>query len=86
MNIHRHTPEIDDLDFTKLSERLGPLHAKQRLGIEIDYVTQLIGQGTDLFNLQNWSSRPSLIEFLLKVSGMYKRGVRNARHVALRRN
>jgi predicted MPP superfamily phosphohydrolase len=77
---------IDELDLVKLAERLGPLHAKQRLGIEIEREAQINGQGINLFNLRNWSSHPSLIELLLKVGRMYKRGVRNACHVSLRRN
>src|SRR5688572_24495076 len=76
---------IDEFDWAKLAERLGPLHAKQRLGIEIDHEAQIVGQGVNLFHLENWYSI-HLIQLVLKLSGIYRRGIRNARRVALRRN
>ena len=37
----------------KLEERLGPLHARQRLGIEKDHEAQVFGQGLTFFHLEN---------------------------------
>jgi uncharacterized protein len=79
----KHTP---DLSSANLARRLGQLHAKQRLGIEADHEAQIIGQGLNLFHPENWYLARPLIEFGLKLSGLYWRGLRNARRVALRRN
>ena len=38
----------------KLEQRLGRLHAKQRLGIEKDHEAQIFGQGISFFHIENW--------------------------------
>ena len=45
----------------KLEERLGPLHARQRLEIERDHEAQVFGQGLTFFHLENWYSAPAII-------------------------
>ena len=75
----------DPFDFGGLVERLGPRLAEQRLGIELDHWAGLAGRSTSSF-LENWPSIGSVLEMLLKLSGLYWRGLRNAHHVALRRN
>ena len=40
----------------KLEQRLGPVHAKQRLGIETDHEAQAFGQGLTFFHIENWYS------------------------------
>ncbi len=42
---------MDEDILRKLAERLGPLHAKQRLGIETDHEAQIFGQGLILFHI-----------------------------------
>ena len=44
----------------KLETRLGPLHARQRLGIETDHEAQVFGQGLTFFHLENWYSAPAV--------------------------
>ena len=44
----------DDLQF--LQNRLGPLHAKLRLGIEADHEAQVFGQGINYFHIENLRS------------------------------
>jgi hypothetical protein len=39
---------------TKLQRRLGRLHAKLRLGIEMDHEAQIFGQGINFFHIENW--------------------------------
>ena len=67
----------------ELEKRLGPLHARQRLGIERDHEAQVFGQGLIFFNLENASLAPSVIEGALKLSGLYWRARRNAERVTV---
>ncbi len=70
----------------KLEQRLGRLHARQRLGIETDHEAQIFGQGLTFFHLENWYSAHSIIRGALKLSGLYWRARRNAERVVVRRN
>lgn len=70
----------------KLEQRLGRLHAKQRLGIERDHEAQIFGQGLNFFHIENWYSAHSLIRYALKLSGLYWRGQRNAERIQVRHN
>lgn len=75
-------PEI----LRKLEMRLGPLHARQRLGIEEDHEAQIFGQGLTFFHLENLYSAPAIIGTALKLTGLYWRARRNAERVVIRRN
>jgi uncharacterized protein len=70
----------------KLEQRLGALHARQRLGIEVDHEAQVFGQGLNFFHPENWYGSPSLIRAVLKLTGLYGRGCRNAARVQIRHN
>jgi len=70
----------------KLEQRLGRLHARQRLGIETDHEAQIFGQGLTFFHLENWYSVHSVIRGLLKLTGLYWRARRNAERIVVRRN
>ncbi len=52
---------------TMLEQRLGRLHARQRLGIEREFEGKVFGRGLKLFHLENWYSAPVLIRTVLKV-------------------
>lgn len=69
----------------KLEDRLGRLHARQRLGIEQDH-EQIFGHGINFFHIENWYSVQSLIRNILRVTGLYKRGRMNAQRVQIRHN
>jgi predicted MPP superfamily phosphohydrolase len=69
-----------------LEQRLGRLHARQRLGIERDHEAQIFGQGINLFHIENWYSVHSLIRATLKLTGLYWRGVRNAQQIQVHHN
>ncbi|WP_414642293.1 metallophosphoesterase [Bradyrhizobium sp.] len=69
-----------------LERRLGRLHARQRLGIEADHEAQIFGQGLNFFHIENWYSIHSVIRTILKLSGLYWRGRRNAERVVLKKN
>ncbi|MCB1685213.1 MAG: metallophosphoesterase [Pseudomonadales bacterium] len=61
----------------RLEKRLGPLHARQRLGIEADHEARVFSGGSSLFHLENWYSFPSLIRFSLRMTGLHQRAIRN---------
>jgi len=71
---------------TDLERRLGPLHAKQRLGIETDHEAQAFGHGLNFFHVENWYSIHSVIRNMLRLTGLYGRGLRNAERVEVRHN
>jgi hypothetical protein len=52
----------------QLDQRLGPLHARQRLAIELDHEAQVFGQGLTFFHLENWLSAPAVIRTALKLT------------------
>jgi predicted MPP superfamily phosphohydrolase len=70
----------------KLEQRLGRVHAKQRLGIETAHEAQVFGQGINFFHIENWYSVHSVIRNTLKLTGLYERGKRNAERIVVRHN
>jgi uncharacterized protein len=70
----------------RLEQRLGPLHARQRLGIEADHKAQAFGYGLNFFHIENWYSVHSIIRNTLRLSGLYWRGKRNAENPKVRHN
>ena len=70
----------------KLEQRLGPIHARQRLGIETDHEAQVFGQGLTFFHLENASLAPAIIRNALKLTGLYGRARRNAERIVVKRN
>jgi predicted MPP superfamily phosphohydrolase len=77
---------MNDTDLSKLEERLGGLHAKQRLGIETDHEAQIFGQGIMFFHIENWYPVHSVIRNALKLTGLYWRGRKNAERIQVRHN
>src|ERR1700676_277463 len=69
---------VDTDILRQLEQRLRPIPARQRLGIEIDHEAQVFGQGLTFFHLENLSSAHVLIRTILKMTGLYPRGLRNA--------
>ena len=70
----------------RLESRLGPLHARLRLGIEREHEAQAFGQGLSFLHLENLPLMRAMIEIALRVTGTYWRGRANAGKVQLRRN
>jgi uncharacterized protein len=68
----------------KLEQRLGRLHARQRLGIENDYEARIFGHGIKFLHIENWYSIHSVIRHALKLTGLYWRGRRNAENIQVR--
>jgi predicted MPP superfamily phosphohydrolase len=70
----------------KLEQRLGRVHARQRLGIEKDYEQRVFGHGINFFHIENWYSIHSVIRNSLKLAGLYRRGCKNAERIQIRHN
>ena len=68
-----------------LETRLGPLHARLRLGIEREHEAQAFGQGS-VFASGKLTLIQVIIEVALRVTGTYWWGRANAGKVELRRN
>jgi predicted MPP superfamily phosphohydrolase len=70
----------------QLERRLGRVHARQRLGIESEREPRIIGKGINFFHPENWYSLHRLVEYSLRLSGLYWRGRRNTLDIRVRRN
>jgi predicted MPP superfamily phosphohydrolase len=70
----------------RLESRLGPLHARLRLGIEREHEAEALGRGLSFLHLENLPVTQAVIETTLRVTGTYWRGRSNAGKVELRRN
>ena len=53
----------------RLESRLGPLHARLRLGIEREHEAQAFGQGLNFLHLENLPLMQAMIEIGLRVTG-----------------
>jgi predicted MPP superfamily phosphohydrolase len=81
-----NAPADDAALLAELNARLGPLHARQRLGIETEKNQQLVGGGRNLLHLEHSSLAASAIRGVLRLTGLYGRGRRNALALALHEN
>lgn len=69
-----------------LQRRVGPLHLRQRLGIEADREARVFGQGIKFFHIENWVTVHSVIRWVLRLTLLHRRGRRNALSIELSRN
>jgi predicted MPP superfamily phosphohydrolase len=77
---------IDRGVLEKLEERLGRLHARQRLGIEDEHEGRVFGQGINFFHPENWFLSASVIRTALMATGLYWRARKNAEDIKIRRH
>lgn len=75
------TKHPDDLLEYRLSLRLGPVHARQRLGIEREFESRLIDRNGHFCHVEKWYSLHGLIRACLRISGMLERAENNARRM-----
>jgi hypothetical protein len=68
-----------------LEQRLGRVRARQRIEIE-ESNEQIFGQGINFFHPENWYSMQSVMRFVLKLTGLYRRGCKNTECVEVRHN
>ena len=69
----------------KLEQRLGRVHAQQRLGMEKDYEDGS-NTGINLLHPDKWYSVHSAFTYALKLTGLYWLGSRNAERIQVRQN
>lgn len=69
----------------RLEQRLGRVHAQQRLSMEKDYENRFNGR-INFFNPDNWYSVHSLFTHALKLTGLYRLGIKNAERIQVRHN
>jgi predicted MPP superfamily phosphohydrolase len=69
-----------------LEQRLGRVHARQRLGIEDEIEPRVFGRGLNFFHPENWYSAHALIAYALRLSGLYWLGHRNTLKIQVRQN
>ena len=81
-----NAPPVNEDVLEALQKRLGSLHAKLRLGIEADHEAQVFGQGINYFHIENFKLSHFVIRACLKLTGLYRRGCRNAAQIEVRRN
>jgi predicted MPP superfamily phosphohydrolase len=77
---------VDDEIIRQLEQRLGPLHARQRSGIEAEHEAKLLAPGLHFFHVDAWYSAHTIIRTALRLSGLYGRARRNAERVRVRHN
>lgn len=71
--------------FEQLAQRLGRIHAQQRLGIEHDHES-VFGHGLNFFHPENWYSAHSLFKAALKITGLFAIGHKNAQKIRVLTN
>ncbi len=71
----------DELLEYRLSLRLGPVHARQRLAIEQEAEARVLGRDHRSFHLENLASAPAFIRFCLQVTGLFGRARANSRRL-----
>ncbi|WP_207061069.1 metallophosphoesterase [Motiliproteus sp. SC1-56] len=77
---------MDQQTQSRLEQRIGRQHLRQRLGIE-STPQRIFGGGLNLFHLENWHQVQRLIRGSLRLVGLYHRGYRNAaRYRVVRRD
>jgi len=67
-----------DEELRYLQARVNPYHLHQRMGIEEHREAWVLGQGINLFHIENWYSIHGVLRGLLTVMGLRERGKRNA--------
>jgi predicted MPP superfamily phosphohydrolase len=80
----REAPPTTEPLLETMESRLGPLHARQRLGIEKDLEARASRQGLNVFRLENRFLSPAIIRRALKLTGLYWRARRNAENIQIR--
>jgi uncharacterized protein len=76
----------DDDILARLERRLGPAHARQRLGMEEDHESDCFGPRLNFFKVERWYSAHAVIRLGLRIAGLYGRARRNVGRVQVRRN
>jgi len=78
---------MDEELLEELEQRLGRVHARQRLGIEAEREPRAFGGGAlNFFHPENWHSFHAFVRHALRLSGLSRRGWRNTLEIRVRHN
>jgi predicted MPP superfamily phosphohydrolase len=72
----------DELLEYRLSLRLGPTHARQRLAIERETEARVLGRNHRSFHLENLAPAPFVIRLCLQLAGLFRRARANSRRLS----
>ncbi len=72
--------------YRALEQRVGRAHLAHRLHMQSHWVARVMGHGLTYFHIENMLWLHWLIRLGLKLTGLYRRGRRNALHAEVRRN
>jgi hypothetical protein len=78
--------EAERRELAVLEARIGRTHLRQRLGLEGEHEAHVVRRGTHFFHLENWYSVHGLIRAALTLTGLHRRGQRNALNIQRRDN
>lgn len=78
--------EAERRELAVLEARIGRTHLRQRLGLEGEHEAHVVRRGTHFFHLENWYSIHGLIRAALTLTGLHRRGRRNALNIQRRSN
>lgn len=77
---------LSDEVMQHLEQRLGRVHARLRLGIELESGHRVFGGGLNFFHPENWVASHAVIRNIIRLSGFYGRGQRNACNIQIKHN
>jgi len=63
--------------FEELERRIGRNHLARRLRLQVDHSAKFFGRGFGRFHWENIKILPLALEFMLKVSGLFRVGNHN---------
>ena len=76
----------EEVALRALEPRVGRRHIQQRLGLEENFETQALQKETHDSRIEKWFSFDGLIRRSLRLSGLHRRGRRNALTIEIRAN
>ena len=76
--------DMEDLE--AVINRIGETHFRQRYKIQVDHATEIFGQGRTLFHIENVEWLMVMIYYVLRITGLFNRGLRNAKDIRVTEN
>jgi predicted MPP superfamily phosphohydrolase len=72
--------------YSELAARVGEVHLRQRLMLQVEHASQVFGQGRTLFHIENVEWLAVAVYWSLRLVGLYSLGHRNARAIEVHTN
>jgi predicted MPP superfamily phosphohydrolase len=67
-------------------ERIGDTHFRQRFKIQVNHADETFGRGRTLFHIENVEWLMVIINYLLRITGLYGQGLRNVKDIQITKN